>query len=103
MTDPDAGDSSTINIIVLVDGGLSRRAFVDSIRTATEAKASALKALDLRDRDGSRSATGTPTDGVVIASTSDEGAEYAGPVSGSGNLIAKSVRKASMEALENCG
>lgn len=104
VTNIKDGGFGTINTIVLSDGDFSERAMVDAVRTATEAKVNALKELDLRDREGSKVATGTATDAIAIACTGDgEKAKFGGPATKPGNLIARSVRKATKKALKNCG
>lgn len=100
VSDSASTKPSTINTIVLVDGDMKTRAMIDTIRTITEAKTVALKELDLRDKNGKNTATGTATDAIVIGTTKrGEKAEYAGPVTLQGNLIGKTVRKAVKNAL----
>jgi adenosylcobinamide amidohydrolase len=91
----------TINIIVLVDGNLTESCMVNAIVTATEAKASALRELDVRSRFSGEVATGTVTDSVVIASTTRGKYQirYAGTGTITGELIGKTVKSALKKAI----
>jgi iron complex transport system ATP-binding protein len=97
QTQPAAG---TINIIAIIDGNPTESCMVSSIITATEAKTSALKELDVRSLFSGEQATGTPTDAIVIAKTG-RGAEiaYSGPSSPLGQLVAMCTKKAVKEAV----
>ena len=90
----------TINIITIIDANLAKSCMVNAVVTATEAKASALRELDVRSRFSGEIATGTVTDSVVIASTK-KGPEiqYAGTGTIIGELIGKSVKKALKKAI----
>lgn len=90
----------TINIIILIDAILEESCMVNAIVTATEAKAAALRELDVRSRFSGEVATGTVTDSVVIACTR-QGPEiqYAGTGTIIGELIGKSVKKAVKKAI----
>lgn len=92
--------SSTINIIVLVDGILERTAAVNAVITATEAKVAALAGAGILTADG-LPATGTATDAVVVAWTG-RGATlaYLGPASLGGWLVGRAVRRAVAQGLE---
>lgn len=84
----------TINIVLLVDGALTPAAMVNAVITATEAKAMALAAWDVRTPQG-EPATGTSTDAVVVACTGrGEQLRYAGPATPAGWLAARAVRTA---------
>lgn len=95
----------TINIIVMVDGCLTDEALVESVITATEAKAAALQDLGIRCLDG-RIATGTTTDAVVIgaiceASEISAGGcwiEYTGLATEFGNRLSEAVYEALFSA-----
>ncbi|MFA5364108.1 MAG: adenosylcobinamide amidohydrolase [Candidatus Bathyarchaeia archaeon] len=91
----------TINIIVLVDGNLTQSCMVNAIVTVTEAKASALRELDVRSRFSGEVATGTVTDSVVIASTNKgkHQIRYAGTGTITGELIGKTVKTALKKAI----
>jgi len=85
----------TINIIVLVDGNLSESCMVNAVVTSTEAKASALREMDVRSRFSGEVATGTITDSVVIACTQNgKTIKYAGTGTILGELIGKTVKDA---------
>ena len=90
----------TINIIILVDGNLTESCMVNAVVTATEAKASALRELDVRSRFSGEVATGTVTDSVVIACTKrGRTIKYAGTGTALGELIGKSVKVALKKAI----
>lgn len=94
----------TINTIVLANGDMNIRSMVDAVRTSTEAKSIALREMDLRGERGVEAASGTATDAVTIACTGRGGkAEYAGPITPLGNLIGRTARRATKDALEKCG
>jgi len=90
----------TINTIILVDGNLTQSCMVNAVVTATEAKASALRELDVRSRFSGELATGTVTDSVVIACTNrGRTLKYAGTGTVLGELIGKSVKAALKKAI----
>jgi iron complex transport system ATP-binding protein len=84
----------TINAIAVIDAALSPAAMVNTVITATEAKAVALAAWEVRTADG-MPASGTSTDAVVVACTG-RGAmlDYAGPATTVGWLVARTIRDA---------
>jgi adenosylcobinamide hydrolase len=90
----------TINIIIVVDGNPTEGCLVGLIITATEAKAAALKELDIRSRFSGDEATGTVTDAMVVAET-NRGAPivYGGPASPLGQIVGYCARKAVKEAV----
>lgn len=90
----------TINIIVVIDGNPTDGCLTSTLLTATEAKTTALRALDVRSRYSGDSATGTVTDSLVAAAT-NKGPEisYGGPASKLGQLIGYCTRKAVKEAV----
>ncbi|MGQ9557905.1 MAG: adenosylcobinamide amidohydrolase [Desulfurispora sp.] len=89
----------TINLIVLVDGNLSRPAMVNAVITATEAKVLALQQAGLRLPDG-RPATGTTTDALVIACTGRGPLlPYAGAATTVGRMIGQAVHRAVEEGI----
>lgn len=90
----------TINTIMVVDGNLTESCMVNAIVSATEAKASALRELDLRSRFSGEVATGTVTDSIVIACTKrGNPIKYAGSGTVMGELIGKSVKAALKSAI----
>jgi adenosylcobinamide amidohydrolase len=90
----------TINIIILIDANLEESCMVNAIVTATEAKAAALRELDVRSRFSGEIATGTVTDSVVIACTKQGSKiKYAGTGTIIGELIGKSVKMALKKAI----
>jgi adenosylcobinamide amidohydrolase len=91
---------STINIIVLIDGNPTESCMVASLITATEAKSAALRDFDVRSLYTGDSATGSITDSIAIASTSQGKAiVYGGPASKLGELVGYCTRKAVTESL----
>ena len=90
----------TINIMVVIDGNPTESCLVTAILTATEAKAAALRELDIRSRYSGDLATGTITDAIIVAKT-NRGAPivYGGPASKLGQLVGYCTRKAVKEAV----
>lgn len=90
----------TINIIILIDANPTDSCMVASIVTATEAKSAALRDFDVRSLYTGDSATGSITDGITVASTSQgKTIEYGGPASRLGKAIGYCTRNAVSEAL----
>jgi len=94
VTAPAPPAPGTINVIVLLDAGLTPAAMVNTVITATEAKTMALAEWQVKDASGAP-ASGTSTDAVVVACT-ERGAplDYAGPGTTVGYLVARVVRAA---------
>jgi len=92
--------TGTINIMVVIDGNPTESCLVSTVITATEAKAAALKELDIRSRYSGDVATGTITDAMIVAKT-NRGAPivYGGPASKLGQLVGYCTRKAVKEAV----
>jgi adenosylcobinamide hydrolase len=89
----------TINIIVILNGNPTDSCLVSLFLTATEGKTAALIDYDIRSRYTGDSATGTITDSLSVASTSQgEKLELGGPASPIGQLVASAVRQAVKEA-----
>ena len=94
----------TINVIVVTDSSPSESCLVAALATAVEAKASAMRDLDIRSRYTGQSATGTITDSVVVAATNAGiSVNLAGPASHLGQLVAHCTRKAVKEAINRQG
>lgn len=90
----------TINIWIFVNGELTEEAFIQSIMTATEAKAKALHDLSVIDGVTGTIATGTSTDSILIAATqTGELLEYAGTITPLGKLIGKAVYECTAEGI----
>lgn len=91
---------STINIVAVLDADLEPAAAVNAVATATEAKVAALAEAGVVTPEG-WPATGTVTDAVVIAWTR-RGARlrFLGPAAPGGWLLARAVRRATVEALK---
>jgi len=90
---PDPTKPHTINIIVTSDEGFSDQALLETIITATEAKAHALRLLG-------RDFTGTTSDAVIVASEGEIKHTYAGTFTEPGKRIYQSVLKGVMEAVK---
>lgn len=83
-----AGRVGTVNIVAFVPAPLTDAALVNAVATVTEAKAQALRELDLP-------ATGTATDAVAVLCPTGEPAEpYGGPRSRWGAPLARAARSA---------
>jgi iron complex transport system ATP-binding protein len=91
----------TINTWIFVNGELTEEAFIQSIMTATEAKAKALHDLNVIDAVTGTVATGTSTDSILIAGTqAGERLEYAGTITDLGKLIGKAVYECTLEGIQ---
>lgn len=101
-SEPQGLPAGTINIIVLTNARLTDGALARAVVTVTEAKTAALE--DLRVPSSYTKgvqATGTGTDSVIIVSgATGPVATYTGGHSRIGDLIAKAVHQAVLEALE---
>jgi adenosylcobinamide hydrolase len=81
----------TINVVLDVPARLGEAALVNMVATVAEAKAQALRELNLP-------ATGTPTDAVVVLCEADGPvAEYGGPRSTWGARAARAVHRAVLQ------
>ena len=90
----------TINIIAIIDGNLTQSCMVDAVKTITEAKTVALRELDVRSRFSGELASGTMTDSVAVACTGQgDLIRYAGTFTTLGELLGKSVREATKNAI----
>ena len=90
----------TINIIILIDANPSESCMVASVITATEAKSAVLRDFDVRSLYSGDSATGSITDSVTVASTSNgKVISYGGPASKLGKAVGYCARKAVAESL----
>ena len=90
----------TINIIAIVDGNLTQSCMVDAVKTITEAKTVALRELDVRSRFSGELASGTMTDSVAVACTGyGDPIKYAGTFTVLGELLGKSVKEATKNAI----
>lgn len=96
--DPSAG---TINVIVLTNARLTDGALARAVVTITEAKTAALEDLKVPSSyTKGVQATGTGTDSVIVVSgNSGPKVTYSGGHSRIGELIAKAVHQAVLEAL----
>lgn len=91
----------TINIILLANRQMSKRAMTRAIITATEAKTAALLDMDIRSSysNSAYRATGTGTDNVAVVQGTGPVVENAGGHTKMGELIAKSVYKGVRQAI----
>ncbi|MFP7296525.1 adenosylcobinamide amidohydrolase [Neobacillus niacini] len=91
----------TVNTWIFVNGELTEEAFIQSIMTATEAKAKALHDLRIMDCVTGTIATGTSTDSILIAATqTGERLEFAGSITDLGKLIGKAVYECTLEGIQ---
>ena len=92
----------TINSIILINSRLSDSTLAEAFMTACEAKSVALNDLRIPSQFSNRFATGTGTDGLIIASNLDSVnlITNAGKHSKLGELIAKSVIESVHEAIK---
>jgi len=73
---------------------------VDAVKTITEAKTVALRELDVRSRFSGELASGTMTDSVAVACTGyGDPIKYAGTFTVLGELLGKSVKEATKNAI----
>jgi adenosylcobinamide hydrolase len=89
---PDPEHPHTINIIVTSREGLSDGALLETIITATEAKAKALRLMGY-------AFTGTTTDAVAVACEGDVAHTYAGTFTETGRRVYAAVLQGVQEAL----
>ena len=96
-------EPGTINILILPNMHLSKRAMTRAIISATEGKTAALLDMDIRSAYHPRDyrATGTGTDNIIVASGPDSGVtlENAGGHSKLGELVARAVHAGVREAV----
>jgi len=95
-------EPGTINIIILSNMELSRRAMSRAIISATEGKTAALQDLDIRSKSNPAflQATGTGTDNILVVSGQGQKIDNTGGHSKMGELIAKTVYQGVMEAVD---
>lgn len=100
--EPQGLPAGTINIMVLTNARLTDGALARAVVTVTEAKTAALEDLKVPSSyTKGVQATGTGTDSVIVVSgTTGPVATYTGGHSRIGDLIAKAVHQAVLEALE---
>lgn len=90
----------TINIWLFVSGEMTEEAFIQSIMTATEAKAKVMHDLKVEDAVTGTIATGTSTDSILVAATQrGQCLEYAGTITPLGKVIGKGVYECTREAI----
>lgn len=92
-------DVGTINTWVFIDGKLPDYTFVEAIITATEAKTKALQDEKVKDKVTQTTATGNPTDHILIATTQRgefiRSAHSTSPLGAKiGEVVYQSIRKA---------
>lgn len=91
----------TINIILLIDGSLTSGCMVEVVKTGTEAKSVAVREFNVKSKISGEPASGTTTDAVVVACTGrGEPIQYAGTGTKLGEMIGKTVRRATKEAIQ---
>lgn len=91
----------TINTVVLTNACLSQAAMAASFMTVTEAKVIALQEMDVRSSYTPKwQATGTGTDQIVVVSGEGSRCTYAGGHAKIGELIARAVSRATIDAIK---
>jgi adenosylcobinamide amidohydrolase len=93
--------AGTVNIILIINADLPPYAVAQSLITATEAKAAALQELMAPSRYSRGIATGSGTDGIIVAANPNSEKKFTdtGKHSKLGELIGLSVKEAVKEAL----
>jgi adenosylcobinamide amidohydrolase len=92
----------TINTILLTNASLNSAALATSFITITEAKVIALQELDIRSSyNPDWQATGTGTDQIVVVSGKGSKCTYVGGHAKMGELMARAVNRATIEAIKN--
>lgn len=91
----------TINILLLTNTALTKRAMTRAIITATEAKTAALADLDIRSSysPALHTATGTGTDNIIVAQGEGERIDLSGGHTKMGELIGLAVYAGVQEAV----
>ncbi len=94
-------EPGTINMILLTNTHLSRRAMTRALITATEAKSAVLSDLDVRSSYTplENQATGTGTDNIIVVEGQGISIDNAGGHSKMGELIARAVYQGVKEAI----
>lgn len=91
----------TINTWIFVNGYLSDEAFIQSLMTASEAKAKVLQDLAVVDPLTDTVATGTSTDSLLVAATQQGKIQsYGGSVTPLGRLVGKTVYDVTKQAIQ---
>lgn len=103
-TFPASWTPGTINVMLAVDGRLTPAAMVNTVITATEAKAAALYDRGVKDPENGLVATGTTTDSVVVSVSQHakwpELHAYAGTATNLGGAVGRLVYAAVTASLE---
>lgn len=95
------GPVGTINTIVLVSASLGQAALAASFITITEAKVIALEELNIKSSHNPEwAATGTGTDQIVVVSGSGRRCGYVGGHAKLGELMARAVSRATVDAIK---
>ncbi|MCK5347810.1 MAG: adenosylcobinamide amidohydrolase [Desulfobacula sp.] len=96
-------EPGTINIILLTNMQLSKRAMTRAIISGTEGKTAALEDMDIRSSYTPlvNEATGTGTDNILVVQGTGVRLENAGGHTKLGELIAKAVYEGVQEAVDN--
>ena len=93
--------TGTINTILLTNASLNSAALAASFITISEAKVIALQELDIRSSyNPDWQATGTGTDQIVVVSGKGAKCNYVGGHTKSGELIARAVTQATIDAIK---
>jgi adenosylcobinamide hydrolase len=91
----------TINIITVVEPGLSEAAMVEAVQIATEGRVRALYEAGIRSSASSLNATGTGTDCIAVACLGAAATDYCGKHTKLGELIGLAAYTAVKEGLRS--
>jgi adenosylcobinamide hydrolase len=91
----------TINIITVVEPGLSEAAMVEAVQIATEGRVRALYEAGVRSSASSLNATGTGTDCIAVACLGAVATDYCGKHTKLGELIGLAAYTAVKEGLRS--
>ena len=94
--------TGTINIMLLINQPLAPGALIKAVMLATEAKSAALLELAVASVKSPHLATGTGTDQIIVAAAENDSGFVRDSASGHlklGELIGRSVRRATLQAL----
>ena len=91
---------STINLIIVLEGHATDGCLANMIITASEAKASVMRDLDVRSKSTGKLATGTSTDSmVVVCLDGKDKFDYSGTATELGHHLAMVVKESITESI----
>ncbi|MGH2653143.1 MAG: adenosylcobinamide amidohydrolase [Actinomycetota bacterium] len=99
----EAPGAGTINLLVIMQTGLTEAGLVNALQTAVEAKVQALAGARVPARNSQGFATGTATDSICIACPPGGQIPYGGPATLHGRDLAHAVYRAVLKGAERKG